>query len=747
MRRSLLSRKRWLAALGGAAALWLLAGHPGHVHALGDEKPAPDHLDCAKLDCKVALPQAERFEQPEGKPYAIGYDAQGEVVGWVALSTDLVDIKAYSGKPLVTLVGLRPDGSIAAARVIHHSEPILLIGIPERKLHEFVDHYKGLPATARVVVGRARDEHTISVDIVSGATVTVLAQNKTIMETARRLGALVGVVEEDRRSRGHFVQLDEVWSWPKMVEEKVFGHLVVTHEQMGLPTPGTFLDVWFTVADAPQVGRALLGERRYRHAMGQLRPGEHLLVVLGNGTGSFKGSGFVRGGIFDRIRLEQGLREYIFRDLDYTALSGSEAEGSPSFKEGALYVVRDTSFDPGQPFRFVFLGSRYDGKGGFSRDFREFSVEHRLPPSVYVVEEAAGAEDEAIWVQAWRNRAVHVIALIVWLGLVIAIFAARRWSFASMKRTRRLHLASMAVSFAMIGLWMRSQPSVTQILTLVDSIVHEWRTDLFLSEPLLFVQWIFIAIVSVIWGRGVFCGWVCPYGVLTELIFKAGELVGIRRHYELPERLHRAARWLRFGILGTLVVVYLWDSVLGERLAEVEPFKSTFLVPAWQREVPFLVYWVLLLLLSLFWYRPFCRYVCPLGAGLSVINGLVRLSGPKRRRFCSSCTICARGCEPRAIGPDGAIDPLDCLQCMECEATYNEREICPPLVAVDRLLAKPARSDKDEARLRKLRHDMEQVSYRELRAIAKERAEARHGHGSGDGGGPADAGGERAAAE
>ncbi len=699
----------------------IFGGSVPFAKALGDDREVPERLDCEKLDCRTVLPEASRFEQREGLPYATGYDASGERVGWVALSTDLVDIKAYSGKPLVTLVGLRPDGTIAGARVVHHSEPILLIGIPEQALHDFVAKYTGISATERVVVGRAKDSESISLDVVSGATVTVLAQNKTILDTARRLGVRVGVLEAAMHSRGRFVRLEEVWSWTRMVQEGVFGRLTVTHEQMGISRPGAFLDVWFTVADAPQVGRAILGDRRYRQVMGRLKEGENLLIVLGNGTGSFKGSGFVRGGIFDRIRLEQGLHEYIFRDLDYTALSGSEAVGSPSFREAALYIVRDPSFDPGRSFRFVFLGSRFDGKGGFSREFREFSAEHRLPSSVYVVEGGKEEAEEAIWVQAWRNRATHAIALAIWLLLLVAIFAARRWSTGSMRRLQHLHLASMVLSFLMIGLWMRSQPSVTQILTLFDSLVHEWRTDLFLSEPLLFLQWIFIATVSVIWGRGVFCGWVCPYGALTELLFKGAAALGLKRHYELPETVHRVARWLRFAILVVLVAAFLKDSVLGERLAEVEPFKSTFLVPAWTRPTPFLLYWLLLLGLSIVWYRPFCRYVCPLGAGLATINAVVRLSGPYRRRFCSNCTICTRGCEPRAIAPDGAIDPLDCLQCMECEATYRDPKRCPPLVGIERLTSKARRTEQEETRLKRLRRDAERVSYVELRRIARER--------------------------
>lgn len=644
---------------------------------------APESLDCTTLDCAGVLPGATRFERPEGRPYAVGYAGESdEPVGWVVLSTDVVDVPAYSGKPLVTLVGLTPEGIIAGARVVHHSEPILLVGIPEQELHDFVSFYVGKPADVRVVVGTARGD-ALQVDVISGATVTALAQNQTILDSARLLGAAVGVVDVAQAGVGHFVEEAEPWTWQRMVDEEVFGRLTVTKAEMGEgESRDAFIDLWFTIADAPQVGRALLGDREYEYRLGQLESGQHLFVILGNGSSSFKGSAFVRGGIFDRVRVEQGLTQVVFRDTDYTNLT-IRTPGAPTFREGALFVTRSANIDPGAPYSLVFLGSRYDGRGGFTRDFREFSAEHRLPSSVYYSESRAS---DAIWVQAWHNNIWDAVILVVFLLFVIGVFVMRKRTTASSKRLRKLHLATMLVSFLMVGVHMGAQPSVTQVLTLLDSIVHEWRFELFASEPLIFIMWVFIFIVSLIWGRGVFCGWVCPYGAMNELVFEVGKRIGIKPR-ELPEAWHSKLRWVRYFVLAGLIAAFFYDSILGERLAEIEPFKSTFLVPFWNRDVLLIVWWVVLFALALTWHRPFCRYLCPLGAGLAIFNNF-RFAGPKRRKFCSSCTICARGCEPRAIRPDGTIDQRECLMCMQCEANYRDDEVCPPLIGVRRLMSK-----------------------------------------------------------
>jgi len=244
-------------------------------------------------------------------------------------------------------------------------------------------------------------------------------------------------------------------------------------------------------------------------------------------------------------------------------------------------------------------------------------------------------------------------------------------------------------------------------LTFAGSLAGRFRWGLFLSEPMLFISWIFIAGVTLVWGRGVFCGWTCPYGALNELLFRLGRALRLP-HFELPDSVHKKLRFARYGVLAMLLASFLYSSGLGEKLAEVEPFKSTFFVLPWTRPLGFFAWWVLLLVLAVFWYRPFCRYLCPLGAALALPSS-IRRSGPYRRNFCEHCKICTRGCEPRAIRQDGVIDSRECLSCMECEANYRDKEVCPPLIGIERLThkTKQQRSEQDEEHMRRLLRDAE----------------------------------------
>jgi len=654
----------------------------GSQHITGRDDTRAGGLDCAQDPCAAVLPNAVRFERLAEKPYTAGYDADDVLVGWVALSSEITDIKGYSGKPMITLVGLDTEGRISGARVVHHSEPILLVGIPEQKLHDFVDAHAGVPADGKVVVGGGESDE-YSVDIISGATVTVLAESRTIMETARPVAEDVGVIKIQAQVPGHFIE-SEPWTWEQLMDEEAMGRLTVSHDEMGVPPDPEgrqFVDIYFAIADAPQVGIPLLGEGTWRWAADTLEEGEHLFVIFNAGSYSYKGSGFVRGGIFDRFQVEQGLRTLVFRDMDYTKMSSPPAEGSPEFWEAGLFIARGGLLDPGGTYEFAFLGSSYAlERGAFERDFKTFSSAHRTPRSVYVLD---GPDPESmVWRQAWAKGWPKALLTGAYLTLVSLLFVFRGRLTADLARLKTIHTTFAFTSFLLLGVVMHIQPSVTQVLTFFGSLGGDWDWGLFLSDPVLFVSWIGLAITTAVWGRGIFCGWMCPYGALGELQYKLGRKLKLP-DFELPDRIHLKLRYLRYFIFVGLLAAFLWDAELGERMAEIEPFKSTFFVPLWTRHPGLIAWWLVLFSVGFTTYRPFCRYLCPLGAALAVPSS-VRLSGPYRRDFCSKCKICTRGCEPRAIRPDGTIDPRECLNCWECEANYNSEQICPPLVKIRR---------------------------------------------------------------
>ena len=151
-----------------------------------------------------------------------------------------------------------------------------------------------------------------------------------------------------------------------------------------------------------------------------------------------------------------------------------------------------------------------------------------------------------------------------------------------------------------------------------------------------------------------------------------------RFQFMLPKTLHDKLKWLKYAIFLTLLAVSFYSMGIAEKMAEVEPFKTTFLVGVWNRSWPFVLFWVLLFVLSMFTERPFCKYLCPLGAALAIPTTF-RGIGLKRKQECTSCHACAAGCGSLAIDKQGVIDHRECLLCLDCMVYYYDDHACPPL--------------------------------------------------------------------
>jgi len=133
-----------LAALSIVLSLWADPAHPQAYEAKlpAELATAPDM--CALVPCQEVFPGATSFSSRKGQPpyvEAYGADPQApaskKLLGYVMLSTDITDTPAYSGKPVVTLIGMDVQGRYVGIKVLKHSEPILLLGIPEKALIDF----------------------------------------------------------------------------------------------------------------------------------------------------------------------------------------------------------------------------------------------------------------------------------------------------------------------------------------------------------------------------------------------------------------------------------------------------------------------------------------------------------------------------------------------------------------------------------------------------------------------------------
>ncbi len=327
------------------------------------------------------FPDAEHMGEIDGTPPAAPLFRGRELLGYVFLSDEVVRIPAYSGKPISVLVGFDVAGVIRGVRIVAHQEPILLVGVTEENLTTYVDQYLGRNVFDRFKIGGEERPGFITVDGISGATITVMVLNASITRAARTVA-----------------------------------------ESRGVPL----------------------------------------------------------------------------------------ATGATAGGEAALRKA--------QP------------------------VEATV--------------DEPIWEGVWESRRARIWVLAAGLLVLTLILVLQDWFAWHATLLSYLRLAFLTYTLVFIGWYALAQLSVINVLTFISAFMGDFRWETFLIEPLTFILWGFVAVTLLLWGRGVYCGWLCPFGALQELTNKAAVHLGLRQ-FLVPALIHERLLAIKYIILLGLFALFL----------------------------------------------------------------------------------------------------------------------------------------------------------------------------------------------
>ncbi|MFN3478998.1 MAG: FMN-binding protein [Thermodesulfovibrionales bacterium] len=337
------------------------------LNAYGDQWKFFEHRYPYKLEDVL---QADRFVQKKG--YWEGYRGR-TLLGYVFISKDWTEkLVGYSGKHMETLIGIDINGNITGVKLLFHSEPIVLIGLKEENYQKFLKQYQGKSILKPLSVGKE-----ISMDAITGATVTAVVQNVIILGSARKVASETGLIKVAKKAERRISQKYQSLTWEDLQKAGGVKNLKVYPKELGIKGAEAYIDLYFGILNPPSIGRNVLGEALYRDIMSSLKNGETAIFVVATGTGSFKGSGFARGGVFDRFNLEQESKVYVFRDRDYRILTELKSPGAPVIKEGGIFIVRDMDFDPTGPFTFNLLLPYRPTVA--KKEFKSFTTDYRLP--------------------------------------------------------------------------------------------------------------------------------------------------------------------------------------------------------------------------------------------------------------------------------------------------------------------------------------------------------------------------------
>ncbi len=709
-----------LAALGAPAA-----------RALGEE-PRPGESVSQYLTPEIlamVFPSADKVGPVDGTPPAAPVYKSDLVVGYLFSSWDVTQSKGFSNRPFVLLVGIDLSGHVTGVRLVHHVEPIAILGLKDEEFHRFTERYRGHDVNQGVdivselsssVLGsgsfsqRAAPGTSASakIDAVSRATTSSVLMSDAIVRGARVIARSRGILAAPKAGKARLdVDRFAAADWPTLEAAGAIGHLHLSYGEIrtklkesgalkpvaGDPAAGPadpYLDLYVALVTPAGIGINLLGETWYGQYTAGRGVDDQLLLIAANGpfAYSFLGDDWEHADIVGPIEFVQGDKTIRLSGKQIKTLPFLHAKQAPDLTERALVSFgADSGLNPSEAWELRLLLAGETGSG----EKRYFSVElaYRLPET-YILRPAApaaepqaasggakaAAPDQALaWQAVWSAHWTKIAILGAGLTALTVILSLQE----VIARRRRLHL-SIRIGFlswtlVWLGWYAGAQLTVVNLLTYIHSAVVDFRWDYLLADPLVAILSCFTLAGLFLWGRAIFCGWLCPFGALQELVNKVAQRLRVPQ-LAIPTALHErlvAVKYLVF--LGLVAASFLsWD--LAMTGAEIEPFKAAIIL-RFVTEWPMVAYALALVAAGVFVERFYCRFACPLGGGLAIFGRVRMFDWLKRHPECGTrCRICESVCPVGAIKRSGAIDMNECFYCLDCQVTYHDDHVCPPMV-------------------------------------------------------------------
>ena len=648
-------------------------------------------------DIEAIFPTATRIGTRDPEIPVIPVYQLNQLLGYVFESNDFVDFMGFAGEPINILIGLDPQGVMKGLKILQHNEPIFVYGLGQAPFVDFVNKYKEHSIRERFIIDSADQSSANSTyfDGVTKATVSVLVANDTIISSALKVARakLDGFIAPSNMMLKPSIGPVETLSFAQLLERGL-----ITHWQMPLnevladqtlesevlsaisdiePETGQFVDLYLAFINIPIIGKNLLGEQEFARLQENLKPGEHALLVFSNGDYSYVSEEFIPQTIPTRLSLTQSGFPTDIRDIDfYSYYEPSFAIPLPEYQD--IHVLRLKSQSGFELSREMTLGIGVNYKASFF-DVQQhlFTREMTLSDSLFMLNpDAINSEPKPLWMRIWEDRAGIIAITCLYLIGISVLFVKQTALVKHEKLTHWIRGGSMLFVLFFIGFYAQGQLSVVNIYTLLLALYNGFKIQVFLLDPVIFILWVFVFISLFIVGRGLYCGWLCPFGALQEFAGLLAKKLRIKQIKIKPQQ-HKWGQTLKYFILLGLLVSAFFSLNVAEKLAEVEPFKTSITLH-FVRTWPFVVYAVLLLLLSMKIHKVYCRYLCPLGAGLAIVGRFPLFKLLRRRDECGTpCQLCkTKKCDIDAINKDGSIDYGECIQCLECVVTIENPNLC-----------------------------------------------------------------------
>ena len=568
-----------IAAALGASNAW----------GLGDE-PRPGETVTQYLTPEIVqalFPGADKVGEVSRIPPAASVSKGGHQLGYLFSTWDVTQSKGFSNRALILLVGIDLTGHITAARLVHHTEPIGILGIKDELFHRFADNYKGHDLNEGVdivselsssVLGPGSfsqrsapgSSAAVKVDAVSRATTSSVLMSDAIVRGGRIVARSRGILGAPKTSTTLDIDRFAPADWSQLEAAGAIGHLRVGYSELrdklsaraaakigdlGAAPSDTFIDLYAALVTPAGIGINVLGETWYAQYTAGRGANEQMILIAANSPYSFLGPDWEHADLIGPIELLQGDRVMRLSPKQIKTLPFLHAKNAPDLTERALVFFNSKSdLDPVEPWQLrLLVGSDAVSPPSLT----SFDLTYRIPESYVVKAAAAPASSRApagtvnagfsgeivppektlAWQAIWSGHRVRIAILGTGLAaLTIILFLQDVIS-----RRRRLHrvvrVGFLVWTLVWLGWYAGAQLTIVNLITYIHTLVTDFRWDYLLADPLVAILSAFTLVGLFLWGRAVFCGWLCPFGALQELVNNAARWLRIPQ-LKIPPALH-----------------------------------------------------------------------------------------------------------------------------------------------------------------------------------------------------------------
>ena len=684
-----------------AAALWLASAVIALAEVLSPEE----------LATHIRAPMSMGAQISDNGVYEL-LNSGGAQAGYVFQTEPMAPLPGFSGAPINALVVLDLEGRFLDVQLLTHNEPIFVSGLGEAPFHAFMEQYRGHSISDSLVVGTpyggASDgSGLVYLDGVTKATASVRIAHESILAAALQVAReKMGGISSGPPAYPN-PDIDEDRTWDSLNENGLLTHKTLTNGEIEALFEGTlwanddpeasaepdapYLDLWIADLGPRSIARALLSEGTLRELdrFREISTFDEPILVVETARHGLVSPDFVRNTAPDWLGADQNGFPVALRDADlFVQLSDQVPEALHDGTAMILRTDRRLGFDPAAPWTFTVQAIREHGV--FQPQVGSVTIEAQVTTEERFFVRPGQTRRLSPFEEAIRNRADDLMVLAAFLALLLPVLIFAQSRLAGLRVFTPVRLTILAFVTGFIGWWGQGQLSIVTPLATVQAALSTRHFAFLLYDPFSLMIWGAVILGFLLWGRGLFCGWLCPFGALQEFAHHIGRFLHLPRLEPSRTWDHRLKK-LKYVALAGLVAVTVIAPGHMDKAAEIEPFKTaitTFFLREWYY-VAYAAFW---LFLALFTFKGFCRYLCPLGA-LMAIGGTLRLRRwiPRRVECGSPCQLCAVKCNYGAIRKSGAIQYDECFQCLDCVTIHDDARQCVPLILKARSTKRPPR--------------------------------------------------------